>query len=85
MHLFGLASFATASLATAVVIVLCGSVILFYAVPLLVGTVQNAGLGLQYSLILVGAAALLGTINVNRGVSLFCASFTGTLLVMWLK
>lgn len=85
LHLAGLLSFALSSLATALMIVLCGSVILFFAAPLLIDTVREAGLGLQYSLILVGAAALLGTINVNRGLSLFFAAFTGTLLVMWLK
>lgn len=84
MHLLGLASFALASLATALIIILCGSVILYYAAPLLIGTVRGAGLSLQYSLVMIGAAALLGTINVSRGLSLFCAAFTGTLLVMWL-
>ncbi len=83
-HLLGLASFALASLATAVVIVLAGSLILYQVAPLLIGTVREAGLSLQYSLILVGAASLLGTINVNRSISLFCAAFTGTLLVLWL-
>jgi PTS system mannose-specific IIC component len=83
-HLLGLASFALASLATALVIVLVGSLILYEAAPFLIGAVRKAGLSLQYSLILVGAASLLGTINVNRSISLFCAAFTGTLLVLWL-
>ena len=83
-HLFGLASFALASLATALVIVLVGSFILYAAAPFLIGAVREAGLSLQYSLIMVGAASLLGTINVNRSISLFCAAFTGTLLVLWL-
>jgi PTS system mannose-specific IIC component len=83
-HLLGLASFALASLATALVIVGAGSLILYQVAPLLVGAVREAGLSLQYSLILVGAASLLGTINVNRSISLFCAAFTGTLLVLWL-
>ena len=85
LHLAGLLSFALSSLATALVIVLGGSVLLFFAAPLLIETVREAGLGLQYSLIVVGAAALLGSINVSRSLSLFCAAFTGTLLVMWLK
>jgi len=85
MHLMGLVSFALASLATACVIVLVGSVILFYLAPLLIGAVREAGLSLQYSLIMVGAASLLGTINVNRSISLFCAAFSGTLLVLWLR
>ncbi len=84
-HLFGLVSFALASLATALVIVLIGSFILFSVVPLLIGAVQKTGLSLQYSLIMVGAASLLGTINVNRSISLFCAAFTGTMLVLWLR
>jgi PTS system mannose-specific IIC component len=84
-HLFGLLSFALASLATYLVIVLVGSFILYTFAPLLIGAVREAGLSLQYSLILVGAAALLGTINVNRSISLFCAAFSGTLLVLWLS
>ena len=84
-HLFGLASFALASLATAFVIVLIGSFALYSVAPLLIGAVREAGLSLQYSLILVGAASLLGTINVNRSLSLFGAAFTGTMLVLWLR
>ena len=84
-HLFGLVSFALASLATALVIVLIGSFILYSVTPILIGAVREAGLSLQYSLILVGAAMLLGTTNVKRNISLFCAAFTGTLLVLWLR
>jgi PTS system mannose-specific IIC component len=84
-HLLGLASFALASLVTAFVIVLSGSFVLYFMAPLLIGAVREAGLSLQYSLVLVGAASLLGTINVNRSLSLFCAAFTGTMLVLWLR
>ena len=84
-HLMGLVSFAVSSLATACVIVLIGSVILFYTAPQLIGAVRDTGLSLQYSLIIVGAASLLGTINVNRSISLFCAAFSGTLLVLWMR
>jgi PTS system mannose-specific IIC component len=84
-HLMGLISFAISSLATACVIVLIGSVILFYTAPQLIGAVRDTGLSLQYSLIIVGAASLLGTINVNRSISLFCAAFSGTLLVLWMR
>lgn len=84
-HLLGLASFAMSSLATACVIVLIGSIFLFYTAPQLIAAVRDAGLSLQYSLIIVGAASLLGTINVNRSISLFCAAFSGTLLVLWMR
>ena len=84
-HLSGLASFGLASLATALVIVLVGTFVLFSLAPMLIGAIQEAGLSLQYSLILVGAAVLLGTTNVNRGISLFCTAFIGTLMVLWLR
>ncbi|MEN8686754.1 MAG: hypothetical protein AB1Z50_04270, partial [Desulfuromonadales bacterium] len=84
-HLSGLVSFGLASLATALVIVLVGSFVLFSLAPFLIGAIQEAGLSLQYSLILVGAAVLLGTTNVNRGISLFCTAFIGTLMVLWLR
>ncbi|MBW2505318.1 MAG: PTS sugar transporter subunit IIC [Deltaproteobacteria bacterium] len=85
LHLMGLGSFAFAGLATATLIIFFGFLVLSFVAPFLVDSVRHAGLGLQYSLILVGAASLLGTINVSRAVSLFSAAFTGTLLVMWLK
>jgi PTS system mannose-specific IIC component len=84
-HLFGLLSFALASLATATVIVAVGSFALLGLAPLLIGAVRETGLSLQFSLILVGAAVLLGTVNVKRSLSLFVASFSGTLLVLWLR
>lgn len=84
-HLLGLVSFGLASLATALVIVLVGTFVLFSVAPALIGAVREAGLSLQYSLILVGAAVLLGTTNVNRSISLFCTAFIGTLLVLWLR
>lgn len=84
-HLMGMASFAMASLSTVIVIVLIGSLVLSTIAPFLVDAVRQTGLSLQYSLILVGAASLLGTINVNRSISLFCAAFSGTLLVLWLR
>jgi PTS system mannose-specific IIC component len=84
-HLCGLLTFALSSLTTALVIVSVGSFVLLSFAPMVIGAVQEAGLSLQYSLILVGAASLLGTINVNRSISLFCAAFAGTLLVLWLK
>ena len=84
-HLFGLLSFGLASLATALVIVLVGTCVLFLVAPSLIGAIQEAGLSLQYSLILVGASVLLRTTNVNRNISLFCTAFIGTLLVLWLR
>ncbi|MCK4536600.1 MAG: PTS sugar transporter subunit IIC [Desulfuromonadales bacterium] len=85
LHLLGLINFALASLATFAVILLVGTLFLYNFAPLLITAVREAGLSLQYSFTLVGAAVLLGLINVTRGTSLFCAAFVGTLLVLWLR
>jgi hypothetical protein len=47
--------------------------------------VQETGLSLQYSFILIGAAVLLGTLNVGRGLFLFGVAFVATLLLHWLR
>jgi PTS system mannose-specific IIC component len=85
LHLAGLVHFAVAALATCTVIVAGGSLLLAVLAPLLVGAVQQAGLSLQYSFTLVGAAVLLGTLNVSRGYYLFGAAFSTTLLTLWLR
>lgn len=85
LHLLGLVNFAFASLATFASILLVGTLLLYNLAPLLISAVREAGLSLQYSFTLVGAAVLLGLINVSRGISLFCAAFVGTLLVLWLR
>ncbi len=85
LHLKGLINFALAGLATYSSILLIGVLLLYNFAPLVIDLVREAGLGLQYSFTLVGSAALLGLINIARGMSLFCASFAGTLLVLWLR
>ena len=39
---------------------------------------------LQLALPLVGIAVILGTINVSRAITLFCASFGMAFLLLWL-
>ncbi|PLX77386.1 MAG: hypothetical protein C0614_09575 [Desulfuromonas sp.] len=85
LHMRGGLHFMLAGLATALVIVVASSTLLWLIAPLLLGMVRETGFALQYSLVLIGAAALLGTTNVNRGTTLFGASFAGTLLAMWLR
>jgi PTS system mannose-specific IIC component len=85
LHLAGLGNFALASLATCSLIVIGGTLLLGAFAPLLIGAVREAGLGLQYSFTLVGAAVLLGTLNVSRGLFIFGMSFSATLLVLWLR
>jgi len=85
LHLYGLGHFALASLFTCTVIVAGGTLLLYPLAPLLIGTVRETGLVLQYSFTMIGAAALLGTLNVSRGFSLFGAAFVATLLVIGLR
>lgn len=85
LHLVGMLHFSLAGLATFATILLLGILLLYNFAPLVIDTVREAGLGLQYSFTMVGAAVLLGLINIARGTSLFCAAFAGTLLVLWLR
>ncbi len=80
LHLRGLGHFALAGLATCSVIVAAGTLLLYPLAPLLIGAVRETGLSLQYSFILIGAAVLLGTLNVSRGLFLFGVAFVATLL-----
>ena len=66
-------------------IVTIGTLILYPLAPLLIGAVRETGLSLQYSFTLIGAAVLLGTLNVSRGLLLFGVAFVATLLVLWLR
>jgi PTS system mannose-specific IIC component len=85
LHLCGSGHFALAGLVTCTVIVVVGSLILYPLAPLLIGAVRETGLSLQYSFILIGAAVLLGTLNVSRGLFLFAVAFVATLCVLWLR
>jgi len=84
LHLRGLLSFASASLLTYLTIVICGLVLIPPVWPLLqISLSYSAGL-LQLALPLIGVAVILGTINVSRAITLFCASFGMAFLLMWL-
>jgi PTS system mannose-specific IIC component len=85
LHLCGVGHFALASLVTCAAIVVIGTLVLYPLAPLLIGTVRATGLSLQYSFTLIGAAVLLGTLNVSRGLFLFGMAFISTMLVLWLR
>ncbi|NJC87917.1 MAG: hypothetical protein FIB02_05195 [Desulfuromonas sp.] len=85
LHWRGVGHFILAALFTCSVIVAGGTLLLYPLAPLLVGTVHETGLALQYSFTMIGAAVLLGTLNVSRGFFLFGAAFVATLLVIGLR
>ncbi len=83
-HLWGLMHFAIASLATFVVIAGAGSLLLHFLAPWVVAPVTESAGRLRLLFPLVGAAVLLGTMNVRRVVPLFGISFTAALLLFWI-
>ena len=83
-HRLGLISFALAALGTYLTI-LCGGFLLIPTLaPILLAPLASTGEWLRLALPLVGIAVILGTINVNRALTLFGASFGMAFLLMWL-
>ena len=83
-HLGGLANFALASLATFVVLFLSGAIVLAWVGPLLFPLIDLSVAWWIVAFPCIGAAAIMGTINVTRKVTLFVASFTTVFLTLWL-
>lgn len=83
-HLRGLLSFSLAAVGTYTVIITGGLLL----VPLLWSLVRQplelSASWLQLALPLVGVAVILGTINVSRALTLFCAAFGMAFILMWL-
>lgn len=84
LHLRGLLSFGLASLSTYFVIVSGGLVLVPTLAFTLLPAFDESGQWLRLVLPLVGIATILGTINVNRSLTLFGASFGMAFLLMWL-
>lgn len=83
-HLRGLTSFSLAALGTYAVIVFGGLLVIPLLWPLLQQPLSYSSAWMQLALPLVGIAVILGTINVSRAITLFCASFCMAFLLMWL-
>jgi PTS system mannose-specific IIC component len=84
-HLRGLLTFALASLASFLAIVLGGAVFLFlfFSVFGLGKSLDPVAEFLRILFPLVGAAAILANLKVHRSVTLFLASFVSTLMLLW--
>ncbi len=83
-HLRGLTSFSLAAIGTYAVILSGGLLIIPFLWPFLQQPLSYSSAWIQLSLPLVGIAVILGTINVSRAITLFCASFCMSFLLMWL-
>lgn len=83
-HVRGLLHFAAAALGTYVLIVLPGWLLVRFLGELLLPSVGKVEAWLLLAFPLVGTATILGSLNVSRSLTLFTASFTTVLLLLWL-
>lgn len=83
-HVRGLLHFAAAALGTYVLIVLPGWLLVRFLGELLLSSVGKVEAWLLLAFPLVGTATILGSLNVSRSLTLFTASFTTVLLLLWL-
>ncbi len=83
-HLRGILSFSVAIISTYAVVISGGLLL----IPILWFPLQQALVSsspwLMIALPLVGVAVILGTINVSRALTLFCAAFGMAFLLLWL-
>ncbi len=83
-HLRGLISFSLSSLGTYAVILLGGWLIIPILWPYVQQPLSYSSSWMQLAFPLVGITVILGTINVSRAITLFCAAFCMSFLLMWL-
>ena len=84
LHLVGIGHFAVASLLTFIVVAGIGSVVCLVSMPYFMPMLVVPINWLELAFILVGAAMILSSINVNRATTLFGASFVSAVLMHWL-
>jgi len=84
IHLRGVLNFALASIGTFLVVVLVGSPLVEMVKGVLLPMLQPVAGWLRLSLVAIGVAGIVGSLNVGRTLTLFCASFLTGLMVLWL-
>lgn len=84
LHLRGILSFSLAAIGTYLFIVVSGLLLVPILWPFVEQPLVYSASWLQLALPLVGVAVILGTINVSRALTLFCAAFGMAFLLMWL-
>lgn len=83
LHLMGLLLFALASLATYLVIVTFGSLLILMLAPALMPPVEAASSWLQLAFPLLGVAMTVRTIHVRHAAVLYCLSFLLVFFLLW--
>lgn len=84
IHLRGVLHFAIASIGTFLVVVSAGSLLVETLKPMVLPMLIPVAGWLRLSLVAIGVAAIVGSLNVGRTLTLFCASFLTGLMVLWL-
>lgn len=84
LHWQGVGSFAFSSLVTYLVVVAVGAVALFFLAPVFDEALTDIGDWLRLVFPLCGIAVILGSLHVSRSLTLFTASFTTAILLLWL-
>ncbi len=83
-HLMGLLGFTASALLTYCLIVAGGLLLVPHLWPLCQMPLAYSADWIKLALPLTGIAVILGTINVNRSMTLFCTAFGMAFLMMWL-
>ena len=84
LHWQGVGHFAFASLITYLVIVTAGAVALYFLAPVFLSMLQDHSGWLRLVFPLSGIAVILSSMNISRTLTLFGASFTTAILMLWL-
>lgn len=84
LHLVGIGHFALSSLLTFIVVAGLGGLICLAIMPYFAPMLAAPINWLELAFILVGASMILSTLNVNRAMTLFMASFISSVLMLWL-
>jgi len=84
LHLVGLVHFSLSSLATFLVIIIGGWLLMVFLAPFLLSPLQEMQHWVFAVFPLVGMSHVLANMNVNRALSLFGSSFLMTYVLLWL-
>jgi PTS system mannose-specific IIC component len=84
IHWRGMFSFAVAALLSYVIILAVGFILIPFLWPLLDRILGYTQSWTILAFPLVGISVILGTINIRRAITLFCAAFGMAYLVLWL-
>jgi mannose/fructose/N-acetylgalactosamine-specific phosphotransferase system component IIC len=84
IHWQGVGHFAFAAVMTYLFIISFGAVALYFLAPAFLGTLSESAGWLQLVFPLTGVAVILSSMHVSRTLTLFCASFSTAMLMLWL-